>query len=559
MARDYGCPGFHSEPFRPHLFNGYFGPRELRNFGPETRKYPSGHCARGIFRLPDMVDAPRRTPASCVPPYRLPGRRHHPARPPDKAWATSAACILVGYAITTRASYRLLTLDTRKVIIRQEVHFDDDMLPLQPGPRPANRPGRSALTPATFSLQPSSSAAIAEPELKVPGGPQEEPGEPQEEPGEPQEEPAPAGGVRRSGRLSSRPESFSPCDYDAAKQHRRHRRALADQALATAIRQEPRLTPTTYAEAMDCDARSGQPNWTNAVEEEMESMADNSAWEEAKVPPGWPTIPAMWVFKQKLGRNGETARYRARLVAKGFRQRPGVHFNDTFAPTLRMDSLRLMLNYCLTHRWDLQQYDVKGAFQIPDLPPEEMVYMKAPPGIKVKPGHALRLLKCIYGLKQSGRRWNQHFNGTVTQMDFKVVDGEDCLYTLTVDGQLHALLAVYVDDILVGAITKEEGQRIAQGLHDAYTITVLGVPKWLLGAEIDYNPTAGTLRISRGLCTAALGALQPRPGEPLRPAGLPRRTPGPPHLHGGGEPDHEPTAVPPGRRCAHVPHDLHPP
>ena len=101
--------------------------------------------------------------------------------------------------------------------------------------------------------------------------------------------PAPAVGLRRSGRLSSRPQNFSPCDYEAARQHRR---LLADQALAAVISQETRLTPTTYAEAMDCDARSGQPNWTNAVEEEMESMADNSAWEEAKAPRNPSCLPA---------------------------------------------------------------------------------------------------------------------------------------------------------------------------------------------------------------------------------------------------------------------------
>ena len=405
-------------------------------------------------------------------------------------------CVLVGYAVTTRASYRLLTLDTRKVIIRQNVKFDGDVFPLRPVP---GRPKGHAQPPATVRPEPLAPAGpVMLPERKQhdpePAEPRGEPNEPQEELGDPQEEPAPAVGLRRSGRLSSRPQSFSPCDYEAARQHRR---LLADQALAAVIGQEPRLTPTTYAEAMECDARSGQPNWTNAIEEEIENMADNSAWEEAKAPPGMTIIPCMWLFKKKLGRDGEIARFRARCVAKGFLQRLGINYNDTFAPTLRMDSLRLMLVYCLSNKWDLQQYDVKGAFQIPELPPEEMVYMKPPPGVKVKPGYVLRLLKCIYGLKQSGRRWNQHFNATVTKMGFKVVDGEDCPYILMVNGRLLSLLAVYVDDILVGAISKEEGQRIAQSLRDAYTITELGVPAWLLGAEIDYNPTAGTLRISQ--------------------------------------------------------------
>ena len=128
-------------------------------------------------------------------------------------------------------------------------------------------------------------------------------------------------------------------------------------------------------------------------------------------------IGGRWVFKKKRGRDGKVTRYKARGVAQGFKQIHGQHFFETFAPTLKMASLRLFLAYAVFRSWHLVQLDVKTAFLIPKLPASEMIYMKPLPGMVVPEGHSLKLLRCLYGLKQSACAWNTEFDSTLKSND----------------------------------------------------------------------------------------------------------------------------------------------
>ena len=125
------------------------------------------------------------------------------------------------------------------------------------------------------------------------------------------------------------------------------------------------------------------------------------------MPPGTKVIGSRWVFKVKHDETGQPARFKARLVAKGFNQVKGIHFKETFAPTLHKTSMRTMLAFILSQGWHVHQFDVKTAFLIPQLPEDEVVYMRLPPGYIPQSSAndiVLRLHRCIYGLKQSGNK-----------------------------------------------------------------------------------------------------------------------------------------------------------
>ena len=113
-------------------------------------------------------------------------------------------------------------------------------------------------------------------------------------------------------------------------------------------------------------------------------------------------VSCKWVYKVKQNADGSIEHYKARLVARGFSQRPGFDFDETFSPVVRYESLCLLLALSTIKGWKPQQCDVKSAFLYGDL--KEEIYMELPEGHR-QAGKVARLNKCLYGLKQSSREW----------------------------------------------------------------------------------------------------------------------------------------------------------
>ncbi len=79
----------------------------------------------------------------------------------------------------------------------------------------------------------------------------------------------------------------------------------------------------------------------------------------------------------------------------------GQDYTETFAPTARMDTLRVFLAIVAAEDLECRQYDVKNAFTKATL--KERLYLSSPDGVLVKRGHSLQMLKSVYGLKQAAR------------------------------------------------------------------------------------------------------------------------------------------------------------
>lgn len=105
----------------------------------------------------------------------------------------------------------------------------------------------------------------------------------------------------------------------------------------------------------------------------------------------------------KQNPKGEVDRYKARLVAKGYSQTYGIDYDETFAPSAKMGTVRTLISCAVNFGWPLHQMDVKNAFLHGDL--HEEVYMEIPPGFANSQtvGKVCRLKKSLYGLKQSPR------------------------------------------------------------------------------------------------------------------------------------------------------------
>jgi hypothetical protein len=117
-------------------------------------------------------------------------------------------------------------------------------------------------------------------------------------------------------------------------------------------------------------------------------------------------------------------------VAKGFKQRYGINYEDMFSPVVKAATIHLVLSIVVSHGWRLQQLDMQNAFLHGVL--EEEVYMRQPPGYEDKnsPHHVCRLDKAIYGLKQAPRAWYSRLSDKLQRLSFIASKGDTLLFFL---------------------------------------------------------------------------------------------------------------------------------
>ena len=140
--------------------------------------------------------------------------------------------------------------------------------------------------------------------------------------------------------------------------------------------------------------------WEKAIEEELSTLKDAGTWELVDAPEGVNIVGSKWVFRAKKDATGNFVRYKARLVAQGFSQVPGVDYFDTFAPVARLASIQAILAIAAMEDYEIHQIDFKGAYLNGILTSNEVIFMKQPPGYATEtPGKVCRLKKTLYGLK----------------------------------------------------------------------------------------------------------------------------------------------------------------
>ncbi|KAL9255297.1 Retrovirus-related Pol polyprotein from transposon TNT 1-94-like protein [Drosera capensis] len=159
-------------------------------------------------------------------------------------------------------------------------------------------------------------------------------------------------------------------------------------------------------------------------------------------------IPEEWNFKTKKDSLGNIKRYKTRLVVKGFTQKEGSNYNETFAPITKKNSLCIILALVVYFDMELHQMDAKTTFLNEYL---EEVYMKQPERFLSGEGEHLvcKLKKSIYGLKQASDQWYLKFHDVISS--FRFVENIKDAYVY----QKIYFLMLYVDDILLASNDKD--------------------------------------------------------------------------------------------------------
>ena len=130
----------------------------------------------------------------------------------------------------------------------------------------------------------------------------------------------------------------------------------------------------------------------------MESIEINNVWTLVDPPEGVKPIRCKWVFKRKTDMEGNVITYKARIVVKGYKQRQGVDFDETFSPIAKLKSIRILLAVAAYYDYEIWQIDVKITFLNGDL--VEDVYMTQPGGFEfIDSQKVCKLQRSIYGLK----------------------------------------------------------------------------------------------------------------------------------------------------------------
>ena len=260
-------------------------------------------------------------------------------------------------------------------------------------------------------------------------------------------------------------------------------------------------SPTELASYHEAITGPNQLNWKEAIEEELRSLYDNKTWVITQLPSGREAVRCKWVFREKKGANGEIIRYKARLVAKGFTQQYGIDYLETYAPVVKLGSLRILLAIAAFYNYEIHQGDIKTAYLLTEL--TEEIYMEIPEGVSVPKANAktgtpvCRLLCGLYGLKQSGRIWNKAWDDfLIGQCHFQRSAEDYAVYYRTSSQNTPLWTLIWVDDVLwIG--NPNDIKEAKQELGLRFPLKDLGTAHFFLGMKIVPKPDQRKIILSQ--------------------------------------------------------------
>ena len=188
------------------------------------------------------------------------------------------------------------------------------------------------------------------------------------------------------------------------------------------------------------------------------------------------------------------------MVAKGFSQRPGIDFDQTFSPTAKWAALRAILAIVALEDLECVSVDISRAFLNGDM--DHDVYMDYFQGFeelgfgKRTPGYALKLAKSIYGLKQAGRQWYKKLDSSLQSLGFARVKSDNSIWVYRKD-DVRIIIPAYVDDMFIATKERGRAQQVIQDLEKHFQVHNLGDVSFLLGVHIQRDRSKRTLTLSQ--------------------------------------------------------------
>ena len=251
--------------------------------------------------------------------------------------------------------------------------------------------------------------------------------------------------------------------------------------------------PSTYDEAMEDE---NADDWKNAMNSEIESLRKNDTFIETDIPAQRKVLGGKWVYNVKNDQGQPL--FKARYVAQGYGQIPNVDFYETFSPTPRLESLRILVQIAVQYGFSMHQMDVRTAFL--HAPLDEEIFIKPPKGYEPSKKNCVwKLKKSLYGLKQSGRNWHILLEKHLSEeMNFIRSEADPCVYICVTDCD-KAYILVWVDDLILIASSDLFMVSMKNSLKTRFDMKDLGSLSCFLGIEFLQDGDVFTMSQSKYL------------------------------------------------------------
>jgi histone deacetylase 1/2 len=221
--------------------------------------------------------------------------------------------------------------------------------------------------------------------------------------------------------------------------------------------------------------------WIAACLEELAGLEHMNTWTLVDRPTHCNVLPVKWVFKVKRDMDGFLERFKARICAKGFKQRHGIDYQEVFAPVASAATFRALMAAVAMNGWHVRQIDFKQAFLNGEL--QEEVYINQPPGFDDGSTKVLKLHKSLYGLKQAPRAWHDTLKKALALQGFTQSTADPALFL-----RPGSWLLLWVDDQLMIGPDLDLLQSIIVLLNAQFELTDMGAAQFYVNVAISISP-----------------------------------------------------------------------
>jgi hypothetical protein len=208
------------------------------------------------------------------------------------------------------------------------------------------------------------------------------------------------------------------------------------------------------------------------------ARSDGDLWEvmhKSQVPKGKKVLGRRLILRTKRDRDGKILRRKARWVVKGYEQRYGKEYEQTFAGVCKSATWKIAVALAARFDLEIEQMDVDTAFLENDIDAE--VYVELPPGwcengVKLSKEDVCKLSRALYGLKQSPHLWQKKLCKALQSLGFEPLETDQCIY---INKDTKIIIVTYVDDCLIIGKDNEDLSKLKYELQTKFTIEELGL------------------------------------------------------------------------------------